>query len=54
MAVPAQTSDPCDGDFDCDTDVDGTDAALFKSDFGRGGYTNPCPYCPTDPWCLYP
>lgn len=33
----------CKGNFDFDGDVDGTDAALFKSHFGRGGYTNPCP-----------
>ena len=32
----------CEGDFDCDTDCDGTDAAVFKSDFGRGGYNSPC------------
>jgi hypothetical protein len=33
--------------------VDGTDAALFKSDLGRSTFFNPCPYCPTDPWCIY-
>ena len=38
--------DYCNGNFDCDGDVDGTDAAVFKADFGRGGYTNPCPGCP--------
>ena len=27
----------CKGDFDCDDDVDGTDAFIFKGDFGRGG-----------------
>jgi subtilisin family serine protease len=32
----------CEGDFDCDTDVDGTDAATFKADFGRSTYQNPC------------
>lgn len=26
----------CEGNFDCDADVDGTDAATFKGDFGRG------------------
>lgn len=26
-----------------DGDVDGSDASQFKADFGRGGYTNPCP-----------
>ena len=33
----------CEGNFDQDGDVDGTDASVFKSNFGRGGYTNPCP-----------
>jgi hypothetical protein len=33
----------CEGDFDYDRDVDGTDAAGFKSDFGRSGLTNACP-----------
>ena len=32
----------CAGDFDGDEDQDGTDAATFKSDFGRGGYNSPC------------
>ena len=35
--------DACEGNFDCDGDVDGTDAAVFKSDFGRSGFNNPCP-----------
>ena len=32
----------CEGNFnpDEDDDVDGSDAAIFKADFGRGGYTN--------------
>ena len=33
----------CEGDFDYDRDVDGTDAAVFKSDFGRSGLINACP-----------
>ena len=32
----------CEGDFDEDHDVDGTDAASFKIDFGRSGFNNPC------------
>ena len=32
----------CEGNFDCDEDCDGTDAATFKSDYGRGGYNSPC------------
>ena len=33
----------CEGNFDFDQDVDGTDAARFKSDFGRSAFSNPCP-----------
>ena len=32
----------CEGDFVCDGDVDGTDAAAFKLDFGRSQANNPC------------
>ena len=32
----------CEGDFDCDNDCDGTDAATFKLDFGRSTFGNPC------------
>ncbi len=32
----------CEGDFDCDGNVDGTDAFLFKSDYGRNARVNPC------------
>ncbi len=32
----------CEGDFDCDGDCDGTDASLFKTDFGRSAFNNPC------------
>jgi hypothetical protein len=35
----------CEGNFDCDGDVDGTDAAIFKEDFGRTVFKNPCPPC---------
>lgn len=35
----------CEGNFDCDTDVDGSDAAVFKEDFGRSQYLNPCGNC---------
>jgi hypothetical protein len=33
----------CEGNFDGDLDVDGGDAAKFKSNFGRSQYSNPCP-----------
>lgn len=34
----------CEGNFNCDTDqdVDGSDAAIFKADFSRGGFIRPC------------
>jgi aminopeptidase N len=32
----------CEGNFDCDEDCDGTDAATFKIDFGRSSFFNPC------------
>ena len=35
----------CEGNFDADKDVDGTDAAKFKTDFGRSAVKNPCPGC---------
>jgi hypothetical protein len=35
--------DLCEGNFDCDEDVDGSDAMLFKTDFGRSAFFEPCP-----------
>ena len=32
----------CEGNFDCDADVDGNDAQFFKTDFGRSTFLNPC------------
>ena len=32
----------CEGNFDCDDDCDGTDAAEFKQYFGRSQFTTPC------------
>ncbi len=32
----------CEGNFDCDFDVDGEELTAFLADFGRGGYDNPC------------
>ncbi len=35
----------CEGNFDCDLDQDGTDAAVFKKSFGRSTLSgNPCTY----------
>ncbi len=42
MPVLAQV-DFCEGNFNYDNDVDGSDASLFKSDFGRSGLLAPCP-----------
>lgn len=36
---------PCNGDFDCDTDCDGRDAATFKANFGRSNFIDPCEPC---------
>jgi len=32
----------CEGNFDADSDVDGSDVYLFKTDFGRSMLLNPC------------
>ena len=32
----------CEGDLDCDEDVDGTDIGIFKADFGRSLFDDPC------------
>ena len=44
LSAPCVLAQPCEGNFDCDDNVDGSDAAIFKADFGRGEYNNPCPY----------
>ena len=43
LAVPGEFCDQCEGDFECDGDVDGTDAVQFKSDFFRKDCSNPDP-----------
>ena len=40
-----EVEDICQGNFDGDEDVDGSDAALFKSDFGRSAFDNSCTGC---------
>ena len=32
----------CEGNFDCDDNCDGADAAIFKADFGRSTFQRPC------------
>jgi len=32
----------CEGNFDCDRDVDGSDASTFKNNFGRSSFLDPC------------
>ena len=46
-------ANPCNGDFDCNTDCDGTDAFIIKEDFGRASFNNPCPACVVGDWCVY-
>jgi len=38
----ALAQEMCEGNFDCDQDVDGTDAFSFKQSFGRSLVLNPC------------
>ncbi len=42
VSVMAQV-DYCEGNFDNDTDQDGSDAFIFKTDFGRRSLLDPCP-----------
>jgi hypothetical protein len=35
----------CEGNFDGDADIDGSDAATMKANFGRTYFKNPCPRC---------
>lgn len=50
LSASAVFAQPCEGDLDYDQDVDGTDAKVFKEDFGRSPFSescppyNPCPY----------
>jgi hypothetical protein len=39
----------CRGNFDGDTDIDGSDAFIFKLGFGRSSLFNPCPVVSTIP-----
>lgn len=46
IMIPASNilaQDLCEGDFDYDGDVDAADATVFRADYGRSQYTNPCP-----------
>jgi hypothetical protein len=43
IPVMAQPVDYCEGNFDNDQDQDGTDAFVFKQDFGRSSLLDPCP-----------
>lgn len=43
-ALPVSSQiDYCEGNFDYDQDVDGGDAFIFKENFGRSMFKNPCP-----------
>ena len=43
----------CNGDFDCDVNVDSDDLTLFLDDFGRESSYYPCPVCDGSSWCSY-
>lgn len=43
FSVMGQPVDYCEGNFDNDQDQDGTDAFVFKQDFGRSSLLEPCP-----------
>ena len=43
VPLTASAQDFCEGNFDYDYDVDGSDAFTFKTDFGRSLQKNPCP-----------
>jgi len=43
LPFTALAQDFCEGNFDYDKDVDGTDASVFKQSFGRSQFKNPCP-----------
>ncbi len=42
LTISAQV-DFCEGNFDYDNNQDGSDAFIFKTDFGRSIISNPCP-----------
>ena len=44
VPLTASAQDFCQGNFDYDDDVDGTDAAVFKQHFGRSTFK----YCPCE------
>jgi hypothetical protein len=43
VPLTAVAQDFCQGNFDYDKDVDGSDASTFKGDFGRSALLDPCP-----------
>ena len=46
LSVPSALAEPCNGDFDCDGDVDVVDFMTFMADFMRGFMgINPCEPC---------
>jgi len=46
LSAPTALAEPCNGDFDCDGDVDIVDFITFMSDFTRGCFgKNPCEPC---------
>ncbi len=51
---PCASAESCNGDFDCDVNVDANDVSIFLEDFGRSEFFNPCPACVAEDWCVYP
>lgn len=56
---PCTGANPCNGDFNCDHNVDAPDVTKLIEDYGRGWfYYNPCPACISvqdpGPWCAGP
>jgi hypothetical protein len=44
-ASSVMAQEPCNGNFDCDYDVDASDVIEFLNHFGRSQFFNPCPLC---------
>ena len=40
--MKVESVDACEGDFDGDSDVDGSDLAVFAADFGRTDCSDDC------------
>jgi hypothetical protein len=50
---PCTIGIPCNGDINCDSNVEATDVTKFLEDFGRNQFNNQCPACVVGDWCTY-